>query len=142
MLDQVARKAAPVIRAATQADLDALLAIENRCFSADRISRRSFRELLARPTAATVIAEVDGRPAGYAMLLFRHGTAMSRLYSIAVDPDQAGRGVGAALMKAVEDETFERGRMLLRLEVREDNERAIALYRRLGYRPIGRYLEY
>lgn len=130
------------IRQARLDDLDALIAIENRCFDADRISRRSFRELLTRRTAHTVVVECEGAVAGYAMLLFRQGTAMARLYSIAVNPNFAGHGVGAMLVHAAEERTFERGRLLLRLEVREDNARAIELYRRLGYRPIGRYLDY
>jgi len=130
------------LRYATPADLNGLLAIEERCFTTDRISRRSMRELLGRETAATIVYEEEGRILAYAMLLFRHGTAMARLYSIAVDPDVAGRQIGTLLMRACEEITFERGRLLLRLEVREDNERALALYKRLGYRPIGRYLEY
>lgn len=130
------------LRYATQADLAGLVALEERCFDTDRISRRSFRELLGRETAATILHEKDGQILGYAMLLFRRGTAMARLYSIAVDPQAEGRKIGSLLVKAAEEVTFERGRLLLRLEVREDNERAIQLYHRLGYRPIGRYLDY
>ncbi|GIL02089.1 MAG: N-acetyltransferase GCN5 [Alphaproteobacteria bacterium] len=133
----------PCLRPATITDLDALVAIEERCFDADRISRRSFRELLGRATAATIVFEgAGGAVVGYAMLLLRRGTAMARLYSIAVDPASAGKGIGEALVRAAEELAFDRGRLLLRLEVREDNERAIDLYRRLGYRPIGRYLDY
>lgn len=142
MLDIPARAETVSIRPANLQDLDALVAVENRCFTSDRISRRSFRDLLTRPTVATVVAIAGGAIAGYAMLLFRQGTGLSRLYSICVDPAFAGRGIGRALMKAAENETFERGRMLLRLEVREDNDNAIRLYRGLGYRPIGRNLDY
>ena len=46
------------------------------------------------------------------------------------------------LLDTAEEITFERGRLLLRLEVREDNERGLELFRRNGYRPIGRYLDY
>ncbi len=129
-------------RKATADDIDALLRIEERCFEADRISRRSFRALIARPTAETIIAELDGDIIGYAMILFRHGTAMARLYSIAVDPDASARGIGGLLLQAAETAAYEHDRPLLRLEVREDNARAIALYKRQGYRPIGRYLDY
>lgn len=133
---------APQLRYAKTSDLNGLVSLEERCFDTDRISRRSFRELLGRETAATVLYERDGAILGYAMLLFRRGTAMARLYSIAVDPTVSGKQIGSLLLKAAEEITFERGRLLLRLEVREDNERAIALYRRQGYRPIGRYLDY
>ncbi|MBC2884024.1 peptidase C39 family protein [Ochrobactrum sp. CM-21-5] len=129
-------------RKATTDDIDALLRIEDRCFETDRISRRSFRALIARPTAETIVAESEGRVIGYAMILFRHGTALARLYSIAVDPDANVKGAGSLLLQAAETAAFEHERPLLRLEVREDNARAIALYKRHGYRPIGRYLDY
>lgn len=130
------------IRRAEPADLDALIALEHRCFDGDRLSRRSFRRLLGRDTAAYLIAETEGAPAGYALLLFRRETALARLYSIAVDPERRGTGVGAALLGAAETAAFERDRIYLRLEVRADNHAAIALYRRLGYGRIGRYPDY
>ena len=129
-------------RKATAGDIDALVRIEERAFDADRISRRSFRVLIVRPTAVTIVAELDGAVCGYAMILFRHGTALARLYSIAVDPDAKGRGIGGLLLAEAERAAFGQDRLLMRLEVREDNARAIELYRRRGYRPIGRYLDY
>lgn len=129
-------------RKATTDDIDALLRIEERCFETDRISRRSFRVLIARPTAETIVAEFKGAVVGYAMILFRQGTGLARLYSLAVLPDAGAKGIGSLLLMAAETAAFEHERMLLRLEVREDNARAIALYTRHGYRPIGRYLDY
>ncbi|WP_099865846.1 GNAT family N-acetyltransferase/peptidase C39 family protein [Pararhizobium haloflavum] len=130
------------IRAATPTDIDALVDLENAAFSADRISRRSFRLLVSRPTAATLVCEDEGGILGYAMILFRKGTGLARLYSIAVSPRATGRGVGRALLEAAETEALGHDRYLLRLEVREDNAAAIALYRRAGYRKIGRYEDY
>jgi ribosomal protein S18 acetylase RimI-like enzyme len=129
-------------RKATPDDIEALLRIEERCFEADRISRRSFRDLIASPTAETIVGEEGGAIIGYAMILIRKGTALARLYSLAVDPDAKSRGVGALLLEAAEQAAFDHDRLLMRLEVREDNERAIALYRRHGFRPIGRCLDY
>lgn len=131
-----------VTRKATARDIEALLRIEARCFTTDRISRRSFRVLIPRPTAETIVAEENGVIIGYAMILFRKGTALARLYSIAVNPDAKSRGVGTLLLDAAEQAAFDHDRLLLRLEVREDNARAIALYRRKGYRPLGRCLDY
>ncbi|MFZ1815462.1 MAG: peptidase C39 family protein [Rhizobiaceae bacterium] len=132
----------PNLRLANLGDIDGLVRLENAAFQSDRISRRSFRELLASKTAAFLVHESDGSIDGYAMLLFRRGTAMARLYSLAVHPEALSKGIGSLLLRAAEEETFNRDRFLLRLEVREDNERAIALYRRCGYRPIGRYADY
>ena len=135
------------IRPATPADLDRLVALETAVFDADRISRRSFRNLIGSPSAAVLVAmgpdDAPDRPLlGYAALLVRRGTALARLYSLAVAGDAGGRGVGRALLKAAETEAFARDRIAIRLEVREDNERAIRLYRSEGFRPIGRYLDY
>lgn len=113
------------------------MAIENRVFQSDRISRRSFRQLIERETAETVVAELGGGIAGYCMVLFRKGSGVARLYSIAVDPDRSGSGLGRALLQAAEAAAYEHGRLLLRLEVREENARAIRLYEQSGYRRIG-----
>lgn len=134
---------AAAIRPATLADIDALERLEQRAFEADRISRRSFRALIASPTAACLVAETDaGEIAGYALLLFRAGTALARLYSFAVDPDARGSGIGARLLEAAERAAFERDRLLMRLEVREDNAHAIRLYERAGYHRFGKYRDY
>ncbi len=130
------------IRAASADDIDALSAIEAAVFSTDRISRRSFRALIARPTAATLVAEIDGAVAGYVMILFRAGTGMARLYSLAVTPERGGRGIGKKLLAAAEDAAKRHDRIMLRLEVREDNDGAIGLYGRAGYRQIGRIPDY
>jgi ribosomal protein S18 acetylase RimI-like enzyme len=115
------------IRPATLSDIDALDAIEKAVFAADRISRRSFRALIDRPTAETLVLEAGGEVRGYAMILFRAGAALARLYSLAVAPGEAGKGYGRALLSAAETAAMEHDRILLRLEVREDNEAANAL---------------
>lgn len=130
------------IRPARAADIDALVAIEHRAFTTDRISRRSFRTLLERATAATLIAEADGTPVGYCVVLFRKGSGVARLYSLAALADSGEKGVGRQLLAAAEQAAYQRDRLLLRLEVREDGQRAIALYERNGYRRIGREADY
>jgi len=130
------------VRPAAAAHLDALVALEQQAFSTDRISRRSFAAFLASPRDAVIVAEVDGRLAGYALLLFRQGTAVARLYSIAVAPHAGGRRIGATLLQAAEQAALERGASRLRLEVHEANAAAIALYRKAGYREFGRHAHY
>jgi ribosomal protein S18 acetylase RimI-like enzyme len=133
---------AATVRPATAADLDGLVALENQVFSTDRISRPSFRRFLASPNATLIVAEVDGRLAGYALVLFRARTAVARLYSIAVAPHSGGRRVGATLLEAAEAAAIERGAARLRLEVNEANHPAIGLYRKAGYREFGRHSHY
>lgn len=125
------------IRKAYASDVDDLAAIEEAAFRGDRISRRSFRALIERETAAALIALDGARKAGYAIVLFRKGSGVARLYSIAVAPGFEGKGVGRALLDAAEKAAFDHDRMMLRLEVRQDNARAIAIYEKAGYHRIG-----
>ncbi len=130
------------IREASPSDLDALVDLENICFETDRVSRRSFRRFLDRPTARLVVAESRGKVVGYALILLRSGTALARLYSLAIDPVCRGQGLSKRLLSASEDAAFKEDRIVLRLEVREDNGPAIGLYRQAGYHPCGEVPDY
>jgi len=133
------------IRPATLHDLTALLRLEQSCFDGDRISRRSFRYLLTRANALTLIVDPDPSEEsapGYLMLLFHSGTSLGRIYSIAVSATARGRGLGRQLVAAAEAAALARDCGWLRLEVRIDNDASIALFRGCGYRQFGRYLDY
>jgi len=130
------------VRKAVIGDLDAIMTLEVQSFDHDRLSRRSLRHLLTRSSASCLVAELSGRLVGYTVVLFRQGTAVARLYSIAVDPNHRRKGIGPALITAAEGEAFDHDCLFLRLEVRSDNAAAIALYEKHGYRQFGRHLDY
>jgi [ribosomal protein S18]-alanine N-acetyltransferase len=136
------RPPSPLLRHGERADLDALLKLEQDAFATDRMSRRSFRHFMASPSAALIVAEHDGQLAGYALVLFRPPSAVSRLYSIAVTKAHAGQGVGNKLLAAGEAAALRRGCAVMRLEVHEANAPAINRYRRSGYCMFGRRLDY
>lgn len=141
--DTIAPDSAPIaLRAATRDDIPALLAIEQRCFSTDRLSRRSFTYLLTRANAVGLVELHGERALGYALVLFHAGTSLARLYSLAVDPDRRGHGIGRRLLEAAEQAARARDCIHLRLEVRRDNAAAIALYEQAGYRAFGVYADY
>src|SRR5438552_7369705 len=83
-------------------DIDALEALERTVFATDRISRRGFLRFLGSPTASLIVAERGNAFAGYALVTFRAGSGIARLYSIAVARAFAGRGIGSALITAAE----------------------------------------
>lgn len=127
------------IRRATPDDLDALVAIEDRSFRTDRFTRRAFRYLLSKAHAVTLVEDRagEGLTRGYAIVLFSRGTPLARLYSIAVDPEIQGRGLGSALLQAAEQAALDQGAAYMRLEVRADAEATRAFYRSRGYRRFG-----
>jgi ribosomal-protein-alanine N-acetyltransferase len=129
------------IRLARASDVDALAAIENAVFEADRISRKSFRSMVDSASAIVLVAAAqDDAIAGYCAVLFRAGSRKARLYSIAVA--RGSGGIGRALLAAADETAIARGCAKLRLEVREDNARAISLYEQSGYRRFGRKPDY
>jgi ribosomal-protein-alanine acetyltransferase len=122
------------IRRAKPCDLDTLVALENASFDHDRVSRAQFRRHIASTSAEVLVAEERGQVLGAAMLFFRRGAKAARLYSIAIAHDARGRGLGAALLQAVEHEVRRRGCVAIKLEVRTDNASAMALYEKHGFR--------
>lgn len=62
--------------------------------------------------------------------------------SITVLRDYWGRGVGSMLMEMMIDFSRESGTEVISLEVRADNERAIALYKKYGFETIGLYKKF
>ena len=85
---------------------------------------------------------------GHHLMSFREGRAVGFLLSnfvldeaqlllICVSPDWQGVGVGGQLLKEFINRSQDQGRKFIYLEVRSGNERAIRLYRSLGFIDIG-----
>ncbi len=131
-----------VVREAVLDDLDAVSTLEKDSFPEDQVSRRSFRYFLKHPWRPVIAATVDGELAGYALVALRRGGRAARIYSIAVDPRFARRGVGFALLQACDKYARAHGRSALTLEVRYDNAPAIALYEKFGFQHFGEHEDY
>lgn len=125
------------IRRARPADLDALVALEQASFAGDRVSRTQYRRHLRSPSAQVIVATQGRRLAGAALVFFRRGAGVARLYSLAVAATARGCGIGFALLWTAEQAARRRGCHGMRLEVRVDNHAAIALYEGAGYVAIG-----
>lgn len=80
----------------------------------------------------------DGSLIGYAglALVARPPNAEAEVHTIAVDPAHQGRGVGRTLLRRLLARADESGAQVF-LEVRTDNEPAIALYRANGFEVVG-----
>ncbi len=127
-----------IIRKAHLSDLDRVEEIEWSVFESDQLSRQSLRRYMQVASAAMIVAQEDKTTTGYALVGFRKGSTIGRLYSIAVDKACAGRGVGRLLLDASEQAAKTRKCKRFALEVRADNKRAIKLYKKNDYVLIGR----
>ena len=120
------------IRSARASDLDALVELEHRSFTTDRISRAQYRRHIGGATAAVLVAEGHDL-LGSVVVFFRRNSDAARLYSVAVSHHARGRGLGDILVDAAENAARQRGSGRIFLEVRHNNAAAIRLYERRGY---------
>ena len=101
---------------------------------------------LEDPGATFLIAEVDGRAAGYAMLHKGQpekgveGANPVELVRLYVSRDWLGRGIGEQLMRACIDDARQAGHDTIWLGVWERNARAQAFYRKWDFRMVGEHV--
>ena len=122
------------IRKATIKDLDSLVDLETRGFNADNFTPEQFNYLLTKANSTILLITTRGRVAGEAILLWRKGRKVARLYNIVIDPSMQGMGLGDKLLAACEREALAGNYRILSLEVRTDNTNAIDFYKKRGYR--------
>ena len=109
-------------------------ALERQCF-ADPWSEGSIASELDNPLSLWLVAEQNGAVCGYV----GSQTVLDEtdMMNIAVHPDCRRQGIAAALIEELVARLKERGSHILRLEVRESNTPAIALYNSMGFTQLG-----
>ena len=130
------------LRRGAAADLGVVEAIMADAFDprfGEAWTRSQCTGVLALPGVWLMLAERDGRSAGFAMA--RVVLDEAELLLLAVRPGERRRGVGAALLRAVVDDARDRGVAQLHLEVRAGNE-ATHLYRAFGFAKVGERRRY
>jgi DNA-binding MarR family transcriptional regulator/GNAT superfamily N-acetyltransferase len=89
------------------------------------------------PQGLFVVALSDGAPvAGGCLRAYDGAGEIKRMW---VHPEWRGAGLGARMLRRLEDEASTLGHHLVRLDTRRVLPEAIALYERSGYRAIERY---
>ncbi|HJP57851.1 MAG TPA: ribosomal protein S18-alanine N-acetyltransferase [Gemmatimonadales bacterium] len=127
------------IRPARPADVAALAALEQRCFS-DPWSEASFRESVEGGWSFGLVAETDDGVAGY--LIAREAAGTGEILNLAVAPEARRGGIAWRLLQAGLATLATRRVEEVFLEVRASNLAAQALYRRAGFRPVGQRAAY
>lgn len=132
------------LRAATLADLDAIMLLETGIFGTDAWSAESMRSELASPHAHYLVAErlEDHLVVGYAGLLAPQGGRDGDIQTIAVAESDRRGGLGRTLIQTLIAEAHKRGADQVFLEVRADNGGAQHLYETLGFVAIAERVGY
>jgi GNAT superfamily N-acetyltransferase len=136
------------IRAADRADVPLLHALIGELAEYERLAdhvvgtgedleRHLFGE---RPAAEAVVAELDGRPVGFALYFMTFSTFLCRpgiwLEDLFVQPEHRRAGVGRELLRHVAGVAVERGCGRLEWAALDWNQPALAFYAGLGARPL------
>lgn len=128
------------LRPMLESDVEQIVPIEAELFAGDPPwSTEEFRSELAGVPEThwyTVAEHESGELAGYAGLRVVDGTA--DIQTIAVAPAHQRRGLGTTLLRALIDEARRRRATEMLLDVRADNQPALALYQRHGFERIAR----
>jgi GNAT superfamily N-acetyltransferase len=107
----------------------------------EAVRERMIPGLRAAPNTKVFLAYVRGEPVGLATCFIGfstfHAKPLINIHDLAVLASARGRGVGRALLAAVEEEARELGCCKVTLEVNERNERALQIYRTAGFVQAG-----
>ena len=124
-----------MLRPMTMADLDAVCAIEEQCFSVPWSRESMEKELEGNDQAHYLVVEIDEKVVGYAG--FWQVLDEGHIMNIAVAPEMRGQGLGEELMRAMLQQGTQLGIIYWTLEVRVSNVAAIKLYEKVGFTSAG-----
>ena len=118
-------------------DIEPVMRLEHELFGDEAWSETMFwSELAEHASRNYLVVESDGDLVAYAGLC-AYPPNESYVQTIAVATAHQGKGLGTTLLTKLIDESVRRGCRRLDLEVRADNDRAIALYEHHGFHRIG-----
>ncbi len=131
------------IRDVQKDDLSALIELEDKSFTSDRLSKRSFQRWIKGGAGRVFrVLILNGELKGYGLVMLHQGTHLARLYSIVLHDTTRGKGFGKALLSDLEAHAEASGRFYMRLEVAKNNVVAIRLYEGMGYRIFAEIPQY
>jgi len=120
----------------TDSDLDQILSIETSSFNShDAYCLEDFRSWFMRNPDLFLVAEIDGRIAGYG--ISRILADKADLASLAIHPEYRRRGVGSAMLEETVRRVKAYGIPQITLEVRKTNEDGFRFWKKMGFVPTG-----
>lgn len=125
-----------IIRQAKLYDVPAMARIERDSFSEPWSADAITKDVNAGGGTYVAVALCGEERAGYGEIRSVAGEA--QVYNIAVAPEFRRGGIGEALLRHLIQKAEKDGCSLVTLEVRDGNGPALELYRKLGFREVGR----
>ena len=122
------------VRRATAEDVDALLQMENECFT-DPWDRRTFEGLISNPAVYFIIAENSGVPIAFGGMTVIIDEC--EILNVAVRPEMRQKGIGRLMVNEILDVCRNLDVVTVFLEHRESNVAAASLYESMGFVPYG-----
>jgi len=115
--------------------LDILCQIEQKCFDEEAFTRRQIAYLLTDYNTIALVAKVNLEVTGFIIAQVEISEIeYGHIITLNVAPNYRRKKIASKLLDEVEVMLKQRGISECRLEVREDNNAAIKLYSKLGYR--------
>ncbi|MFM6968209.1 MAG: ribosomal protein S18-alanine N-acetyltransferase [Microbacteriaceae bacterium] len=124
------------MRAATVADVEAIMALETTIFPDDAWSTEQMLQGITSPFGHYVVCEKDGAIIAYAGAFHLPDDDVADIHTIGVATDARGNGVGAELFDDLVAWAKRDGAKRILLEVRADNLVAQNLYQSRGFQTI------
>ena len=103
------------------------------------------RKVSGNPENAMILAFDEGELVGSGVISSVSGRirfAHRKELAITVRKDYWGKGIGSGIMNVLIDFAKKSGAEVVELQVRSDNERAIALYEKFGFEKMGSYKKF
>jgi ribosomal protein S18 acetylase RimI-like enzyme len=138
-VEQALSEAGVSIEQASLHDLGALRRLEQICFPKDAWPLLDLISVLSFRGVIRLKAVSDKQMVGFVAGDVKRMEGVAWIATIGVLPEYRGRGIGAALLQACEDQVPV---SRIRLCVRPSNDGAIRLYERFGYTKVGEWTKY
>lgn len=117
-------------------DLFGIWRLERACFPKDAYDLVTLLSLAFAPSTLRLKTVADGKVVGFLACEYQRFDRSCWIVTVGVHPAYQNLGIGGALLACAEQH-YATNVSSMKLTVRRSNDRAIALYRRIGYQWVG-----